>query len=88
MVLNSERYEILKTASKCFLEEEKFGFVETDPTMDAVFGLDRSSRDAQIWKVYWSVLGAEEEKRKDGKTYHLVRELWRYPSVIQLIEIN
>ncbi|KAJ6482769.1 hypothetical protein C8R45DRAFT_932362 [Mycena sanguinolenta] len=54
MVLTSGQYEIFKAASKRFLEEEKVGFVKTGAAMATVFGLDRSSQDAQraaIWTI-------------------------------------
>ncbi|KAJ7435663.1 hypothetical protein B0H11DRAFT_2366713 [Mycena galericulata] len=64
-------YEIFKTASARFLVEAEFGFPQTEAAMSTVFGLDRSSTEAQIWKTYWADLGSEEEKRKDGKEFNL-----------------
>jgi hypothetical protein len=75
MVLTSGQYDIFKAVRKHFLDEEKVGFVETEAAMVTVFGLDRSSQDAQIWKEYWPVLGAEHEKMEEGKKHCLVREL-------------
>ncbi|KAJ7512918.1 hypothetical protein B0H11DRAFT_1898177 [Mycena galericulata] len=85
MVLTSEQYEIFKTASARFLVEAEFGFPQTEAAMSTVFGLDRSSMEAQIWKTYWADLGSEEEKRKDGKEFNLVQNLWRYSPVTSLI---
>ncbi|KAJ7509381.1 hypothetical protein B0H11DRAFT_1901503 [Mycena galericulata] len=70
-----ESTKFIETASARFLVEAKFGFPQTEAAMSTVFGLDRSSMEAQIWKTYWADLGAEEEKRKDGKVFNLVQNV-------------
>ncbi|KAJ6545925.1 hypothetical protein B0H10DRAFT_2202930, partial [Mycena sp. CBHHK59/15] len=57
--------------SKRFWDEETFGFPHTEAAMTTVFGPDRSSKEAQAWTVYWSALGAEEEKKKARTKYRL-----------------
>ncbi|KAJ7711438.1 hypothetical protein B0H16DRAFT_1703476 [Mycena metata] len=75
MVLTSEQYDVFKTTHQRFLAEKNFGFVQTEAAMATVFGLNRSSKDAQIWKEYWHVLGIEHEKMENGDKHCLVREL-------------
>ncbi|KAJ7110847.1 hypothetical protein C8R44DRAFT_883317 [Mycena epipterygia] len=61
MGVSNEQYETLKTASTRFLSERDFSFPEIEIAMDAIFGEDRSSPEAQAWKKYWADLAAAEE---------------------------
>ena len=60
-MVSAQHYEVLSTASCCFLSDENFGIPDIENIMNTVFGSDHFGKEAVSWKQYWNELNMYEE---------------------------
>ena len=61
-MVSAQHYNVLSSASSCFLSDENIRIPDIENVMNTVFGSDHSRKETVSWKQYWNELNMYEER--------------------------